>query len=40
MYHFTQDGRSTLMEAARRGHTQAVVELIKAKATVNLQDKV
>ena len=28
------------MEAARRGHTQAVVELIKAKATVDLQDKV
>ena len=36
----TQDCRSALIWAARRGHTEAVVELVKAKASVDLQDKV
>ena len=36
----TQDGDSSLMEAASRGHTEVVVELVKAGADLNLQNKV
>ena len=36
----TQDGRSALMMAAREGRNNAVVELVKAGANVNLQNKV
>ena len=36
----TQRGKTALMEAARRGHTEVVVELVKAKANLDLQDNV
>ena len=36
----SQDGDSALMEAAYRGKTEVVVELIKAGANLNLQNKV
>ena len=36
----TQDGDSALMEAARGGKTEVVVELVKAGANVDLQNKV
>ena len=36
----TQSGETTLMKAARRGHTEVVVELVKAKANLDLQDEV
>ena len=36
----TQNGRSALMEAARLGMTNTVVELVKAGANVDMQDKV
>ena len=39
-FHFTQGGRSALMEAAWRGRTDVVVELVKARANLDLQDKV
>ena len=39
-FHFTQGGRSALMEAASGGRTEVVVELVKAKANLDLQDKV
>ena len=37
-----QDGGSALIRAAssRRGHTEVVVELVKARANLDLQDKV
>ena len=36
----TQLGQTALMIAAREGHTKVVVELVKAKANLDLQDKV
>ena len=36
----TQYGQTALMIAARGGHTEVVVELVKAKANLDLQDKV
>ena len=39
-FHFTQDGESALIMAARSGHTEVVVELVKARANLELQDKV
>ena len=39
-FHFIQGGRSALMEAARGGYTEVVVELVKARANLDLQDKV
>ena len=36
----TQNGVSALMCAAREGKTEAVVELVKAGANVDMQDKV
>ena len=39
-FHFTQRGRSALIWAASRGHTEVVVELVKARANLDLQDKV
>ena len=35
----TQSGQTALIEAARGGHTEVVVELVKAKANLDLQDK-
>ena len=35
-----QDGDSALMKAARWGGTAVVEELVKAKAKINLQNKV
>ena len=39
-YLLLQDGNSALMEAVLVGNTEVVVELIKAGANLNLQDKV
>ena len=36
----TQDGDSALMWATREGKTEVVVELVKAGANVDLQNKV
>ena len=36
----TQDGYSALIEAAWGGHTEVVVELVKAKANLDLQNEV
>ena len=36
----TQLGKTALMIAAREGHTEVVVELVMAKANLDLQDKV
>ena len=36
----TQSGETALMEAVSEGHTEVVVELVKAKANLDLQDKV
>ena len=36
----TQDGNSALILAAFDGRTEVVVELVKAKANLDLQDKV
>ena len=36
----TQYGYSALILAARYGHTEVVVELVKAKANLDLQNKV
>ena len=36
----TQNGASALMAAAREGKTEAVVELVKAGANVDMQTKV
>ena len=36
----TQSGKTALMRAARRGYTEVVVELVKAKANLDLQDEV
>ena len=36
----TQDGESALISAVRRGRTKVVVELVKARANLDLQDKV
>ena len=36
----TQDGASALLAAAREGKTEAVVELVKAGANVDMQNKV
>ena len=39
-FHFTQVGWSALMRAARIGHTKVVVELVKARTNLDLQNKV
>ena len=39
-FHFTQDGRSALISAASEGRTKVVVELVKARANLDLQDDV
>ena len=39
-FHCTQVGGSALMKAARGGSTEVVVELVKARANLDLQDKV
>ena len=39
-FHFTQDGWSALMKAADDGYTEVVVELVKARANLDLQDNV
>ena len=39
-FHFTQRGWSSLMVAARWGRTEVVVELVKARANLDLRDKV
>ena len=36
----TQDGDFALIRAARWHHTEVVVELVKANANLDLQDKV
>ena len=36
----TQYGETALMIAASEGHTKVVVELVKTKANLDLQDKV
>ena len=36
----TQDGYSALIWAAWEGHTEVVVELVKAKANLDLQNEV
>ena len=36
----TQDGRSALMLAAMKGKTEAVVELVKAGSSVDMQTEV
>ena len=36
----TQYGDSALIVAASNGHTEVVVELVKAKANLDLQNKV
>ena len=36
----TQLGETALMEAACKGHTKVVVELVKAKANLDLQNNV
>ena len=36
----TQRRDSALTEAAREGHTEVVVELVKAKANLDLQNRV
>ena len=38
--HITQDGDSALILAAKYGYTEMVVELVKAKANLDLQNKV
>ena len=35
----TQSGETALMIAASRGYTEVIVELVKAKANLDLQDK-
>ena len=37
---FTQEGGSALMEAVKQGKTEVVVELVKAGANVDMQNKV
>ena len=39
-FHFTQNDRSALMRAVSEGHTEIVVELVKARANLDLQDEV
>ena len=34
----TQSGKTAMMKAASKGHTEVVVELVKAKANLDLQD--
>ena len=36
----TQDGETALMRAVKRGHTEVVVEMVKGKANLDLQNKV
>ena len=36
----TQSGKTALMKVASRGRTKVVVELVKAKANLDLQDEV
>ena len=36
----TQSGQTALMKVASRGRTKVVVELVKAKANLDLQDEV
>ena len=40
MYVITQDGISALMLAANMGETEVLVELVKAGANVDMQNKV
>ena len=40
VYIITQDAESALMRAADWGHTEVVVELVKAGANKDLQDEV
>ena len=40
MYIITQDGISVLMMAAMEGKTEVIVELVKAGANVDMQNKV
>ena len=40
MFFVTQDGDSALMTAAKNGHTDVVVEFVKAGAKLDLQNKV
>ena len=39
-FHFTQDGGSALIWAVSRGYTKVVVELVKGRGNLDLQDKV
>ena len=39
-FHFTQVGGSALILAARWSYTEVVVELVKARANLDLQDEV
>ena len=39
-FHFTQGGWSALIWAASEGYTEVSVELVKARANLDLQDKV
>ena len=39
-FHFIQDGWSALIWAASGGRTEVVVELVKARANLDLQNKV
>ena len=36
----TQNGDSALMKAAYKGHSEVVVELVKAKANLDLQNNI
>ena len=38
--YYTQYGETALMKAARCGYNEAVVELVKAKANLDLQNEV
>ena len=40
IYHHTQKGETALMRATKNDHAANVVELIKAGADLNLQNKV
>ena len=37
---FSQDGKSALIEAASKGHSEVGIELVRANANLDLQDKV
>ena len=38
--HITQDGNSALIKAIKEGNTEVVVELAKAGANIDMQNKV